>query len=69
MAHSPSPRYPPEFWDAIPKVPLTRGALRELDRRTAEHGHIPITRARRETILRRLLRSNSRHLQDLGKGD
>lgn len=29
-----SPRYPPEFWDKLSKIELTREALGELDRRT-----------------------------------
>jgi len=29
-----SGEYPPEFWDRLSKIPLSHGALRELDRRT-----------------------------------
>ncbi|KAK3304811.1 uncharacterized protein B0T15DRAFT_363760, partial [Chaetomium strumarium] len=32
--HGPS-NFPPEFWDNLSKVPLTRRALRELDRRNS----------------------------------
>ncbi|KAK3311176.1 uncharacterized protein B0T15DRAFT_520711 [Chaetomium strumarium] len=32
--HGPS-NFPPEFWDDLSKVPLTRRALRELDRRNS----------------------------------
>ncbi|KAH9831037.1 hypothetical protein Tdes44962_MAKER08971 [Teratosphaeria destructans] len=33
---STAPRYSPAFWDSLSKVPLTRGALRELERRAAQ---------------------------------
>ena len=61
----PSPRYPPEFWDTLSKVPLTRGALRELDRRTSEHDCTPSGRTKRTITSRRLLRSDSRRLKGL----
>ena len=34
-------QYPPEFWDGLSKIWLTRGALEELDRRTARRPSFP----------------------------
>ncbi|KAM3421630.1 hypothetical protein BST61_g2016 [Cercospora zeina] len=33
--------YPPEFWDALSKITLTRRALKEFDRRTAVEKSAP----------------------------
>ncbi|KAI1120986.1 hypothetical protein F5Y10DRAFT_289082 [Nemania abortiva] len=37
------PNFPPGFWDRLSKIPLTRRALRELDRRNGMHPRPPPT--------------------------
>ncbi|KAK1043240.1 hypothetical protein LTR74_018447 [Friedmanniomyces endolithicus] len=53
--------YPPDVWDNLSKITLTRKALREFDRRTREKRH-PHT-ARVQETAGRILRSNPRRLE------
>ncbi|KAK3669527.1 hypothetical protein LTR78_010581 [Recurvomyces mirabilis] len=53
--------YPPDVWDNLSKITLTRKALREFDRRTQEKRH-PHTASVQETA-GRILRSNPQRLE------
>ena len=57
--------YPPEFWDTLSKVRLTRRALREIDRRNTQCALV--TNVTRTYTSRRILRSDSRRLGKLAK--
>ena len=59
--------YPPEFWDTLSTVRLTRRALREVERRTAQSQLPPVTNVTRTNTSRRILRSDSRRLAKLAK--
>ncbi|KAM3424142.1 hypothetical protein BST61_g11313 [Cercospora zeina] len=60
IEEQPSDNYPPEFWDALSKITLTRRALKELDRRTAVEKTAPeVAVGKRST---RLLRSDTKKL-------
>ncbi|PPJ53260.1 hypothetical protein CBER1_11823 [Cercospora berteroae] len=57
--------YPPEFWDALSKITLTRRALKEFDRRTAVKKSAPeVAVGKRST---RLLRSDTKKLLHFAK--
>ncbi|KAK1807977.1 hypothetical protein LTR12_017668 [Friedmanniomyces endolithicus] len=56
-----SDNYPPEVWDKLSKITLTRKALREFDCRTREHRHPQA--ARGQKTARRVLRSDTTRLQ------
>ena len=59
--------YPPQFWDTLSKVHLTRRALKEIDRRSVQSGSAPVTGATRTATSRRILRSDSRRLEEFAK--
>jgi len=56
-----SDNYPPEVWDNLSKITLTRKALREFDCRTREYRHPQA--ARGQKTARRVLRSDTTRLQ------
>ncbi|SPN97425.1 uncharacterized protein DNG_00939 [Cephalotrichum gorgonifer] len=49
-------QYPPEFWDRLSTVPLTRHALREFDRRTRALVQLPSGATAKDIAVRRLSR-------------
>jgi len=53
--------YPPDVWDNLSKITLTRKALREFDRRTRENRHPQAARV--QETAPRLLRSAVRRLE------
>ena len=59
--------YPPEFWDTLSEVRLTRRALREIDRRNAQSHSSPVTNVIGTATSRRILRSESRRLEKVAK--
>ena len=59
--------YPPEFWDRLSEVRLTRRALREIDCRSAQNHSAPVTNVTGTATSRRILRSDSRRLEKLAK--
>lgn len=64
-----SPRagyYPPRFWDTLSKVYLTRGALKEFDRRSKQTGPLPVTKPKAPSSTR-LLRSNLHYLRQVAR--
>lgn len=58
-AHTPS--YPPRFWDTLSRVPLSRRALQEFDRRT-ETARLALSAGTIKSSTRRLLKSDTRRL-------
>ncbi|KAK3700528.1 hypothetical protein LTR37_015929 [Vermiconidia calcicola] len=60
-------RYSAQFWDPLSKVPLTRRALQEFDRRTKLGQSTPAVGAKKAPAPRRLLRSGTRRLKNLAK--
>ncbi|KAH6618360.1 hypothetical protein B0J18DRAFT_371554 [Chaetomium sp. MPI-SDFR-AT-0129] len=60
------PNFSPEFWDNLSKVPLTRRALRELNRRnSSSHGRDPATSVADITNRARLARQGGPDLRHL----
>lgn len=56
-----TPNYPPRFWDTLSRVPLTRRALQEFDRRT-ETARLVWSAGTINPSTRRLLRSDTHRL-------
>ena len=59
--------YPPQFWDTLSKVRLTRRALREIDRRSAQSRSAPVMNVTGTATSRRILRSDSHRLEKFAK--
>ena len=59
--------YPPEFWDTLSEVRLTRRALREIDRRSAQSHSSPVRNVIGTATSRRILRSDSRRLEKVAE--
>jgi len=57
--------YPPDIWDNLSKITLTRKALREFDRRTRENRHPQAARV--QETAPRLLRSAVRRLEHFAR--
>ncbi|KAK1812536.1 hypothetical protein LTR12_013074 [Friedmanniomyces endolithicus] len=53
--------YPPEIWDSLSKITLTRKSLKEFDRQRREQRHSPAVRS--QSVTRRILRSDTQRLR------